>query len=489
MATWRFYGRKTYFDDLQDIFERRRWFFLKIAGRRRIGKTALVQEALRSMSPRRPVFYAQLPDSEPAGVLSAIIDALDTCHISESECPRPKSLAQLATLVGLLARAGYIVVLDEFQYLNRKGYEEFCSHLQATIDRLSSNADAISGGLIVLGSIHTEMAALLEDRSAPLYGRVTDAIELPHLDTPSVLEILRDHTDADSQRLLFLWNLFEGVPKFYRDCYERGVLGASRQELLRKIFFESSSPLRSEADNWFLRELRGRYDIVLKFVARHPGRMHHDLMQAMRQIDGGSQTQISGYLQGLVDRYQLIEKKLPIFSKSQARKNRYYLTDNFLQSWLAALAGPVSALAFRPVELLVAEADKKLEECEGRALEKLVRQLYEERSRLGIGDFPLTHAVQGYWDRSDTEIDLVACNGNDKVIRFVSCKRSPEKLVADTFNLKDHASRFLLAQPQYGDWKIEYVGVAPTLENKQRANLSRNGVIGQDLTDLTSGLR
>jgi hypothetical protein len=42
------------------------------------------------------------------------------------------------------------------------------------------------------------MAALLEDRSTPLYGRVTDAIELPHLDTPSVLEILRDHTDADS---------------------------------------------------------------------------------------------------------------------------------------------------------------------------------------------------------------------------------------------------------------------------------------------------
>jgi hypothetical protein len=39
---------------------------------------------------------------------------------------------------------------------------------------LQSQAEQIRGGLIVLGSIHTEMVALLEDRTAPLYNRVTD---------------------------------------------------------------------------------------------------------------------------------------------------------------------------------------------------------------------------------------------------------------------------------------------------------------------------
>ena len=29
--------------------------------------------------------------------------------------------------------------------------------------------------------------------------------------------------------MLFLWNLFEGVPKFYRDCFEQGVIDADRQ--------------------------------------------------------------------------------------------------------------------------------------------------------------------------------------------------------------------------------------------------------------------
>ena len=79
--------------------------------------------------------------------------------------------------------------------------------------------------------------------------------------------MLVEHADTSPERLLFLWTLFEGVPKFYRDCYEQGVLGADRVALLRRMFFESSSPLRTEAENWFLKELRGRYDdLVVRFA-------------------------------------------------------------------------------------------------------------------------------------------------------------------------------------------------------------------------------
>src|SRR5438876_839114 len=83
--------------------------------------------------------------------------------------------------------------------------------------------------------------AILEDRSAPLYNRTTDEITLTHLDIASLKALLREHADLAPERLLFLWTLFEGVPKFYRDCYEQGVLNQDRQTLLRRIFFESSS--------------------------------------------------------------------------------------------------------------------------------------------------------------------------------------------------------------------------------------------------------
>jgi AAA+ ATPase superfamily predicted ATPase len=488
MAEWKFYGRATQRTDLKQILDRNRWFFVKVTGRRRIGKTALIRQVMQEQGSQRAVLYVQIPDSEPAGVLSAVKDALSTFQVSPELYPRPNDLLQLAKTLEALVEAGYVLILDEFQYFNRKGYEEFCSYLQAVVDRLSGKADRVWGGLIVLGSIHTEMVALLDDRNAPLYNRVTDTLELTHLDIGSILSILHEHADPSPERLLFLWNLFEGVPKFYRDCYEQDVLAADRKKLLRRLFFESSSPLRSEAENWFLRELRGRYDVVLKFVARNPGQMHNALVDAIREASGSPDTQIGGYLKVLIERFGLIERKLPIFAKAEAKRSRYYITDNFLRSWLAALAAPVSAIAFRPLDILIDEADQKLSVVEGVALEKLAGQLYEERSRRGIGDFPLSQRVQGYWDKANTEIDLVAVNDSARLIRFASCKRSPQKLLADVNNFKQHVERFLKGMPKYSSWTTEYVAIAPRLEAEQRKLLGSYGVIAEDLNDLIKGL-
>ncbi len=488
MSAWQFYGRRDQLSELAGVLARRRWFFAKVTGRRRIGKTTLIQQALKTAAPNRPVFYVQIPDSESIGVLSAVNDALETFRVPAEGYPRPTSLGQLVVLLEAMARSGYVLVLDEFQYFNRKGYEQFCSLLQAAVDRLSATADSVTGGLIVLGSIYTEMMALLEDRAAPLFNRVTDTVDLTHLDVAALLEILRDHADPAPERLLFLWNLFEGVPKFYRDCFEQNVLAVSRPDLLRRIFFESSSPLRTEADNWFLRELRGRYDVVLKFVARNPGRMHKEIVQAIGQASGDPDKQIGGYLKILIERFRLIEKKLPVFAKPDARKNRYYVADNFLRSWLAALANPVSATAFRPIPELVAEADQRLQDVEGYALEKLVGRLYEERSRKQIGDFPLSQRVQGYWDKSGVEIDLVVVDERSRRIRFGSCKRSPSKLLSDINNFRRHVARFQHEKRQYEQWNVELVGIAPTLSRDQRELLANHGVIAQDLGDLTNGL-
>ena len=488
MADWKFYGRKEQLADLERILNRKRWFFAKVTGRRRIGKTTLIQRAMEELNCRQPIFYVQIPDSEPTGVLSAVNDALETFQVPASRHPRPKDLLQLAKLLESMAEAGFILILDEFQYFNRKGHQEFCSYLQASVDRLSAKADQVRGGLLVLGSIHTEMVALLEDRTAPLYNRVTDTINLTHLDIGSILSILKDHAEPTPPRLLFLWNLFEGVPKFYRDCYEQDVLATDRKTLLRRIFFESSSPLRSEAENWFLRELQGRYDVVLKFVARNPGCMHNELVQAIRNASGSPDTQAGGYLKVLIVRFGLIERKLPVFAKPEAKRSRYYVTDNFLRSWLAALANPVSAIGFRPLDELVEEADLRLANVEGGSLEKLAGQLYEERSRKGIGDFPITHRVQGFWDKADTEIDLVAINEETETIRFGSCKRTPNKLVADVNNFKQHVARFLQIKPQYQGWTKQFVGISQILDADQRAMLTSHDIIPQDVNDLTQGL-
>jgi uncharacterized protein len=485
--SWGFYGRTDELRAVRQIIGRNRWYFAKMTGRRRIGKTTLIQQALRATGERQ-VFYVQVPDSGPAGVFSAVADALETFAVPADRFPRPRDFGGLARLIGSLARDDYTVILDEFQYFNRARLQPFCSFLQAEVDCLAADANRVPGGLLVLGSIHTEMVALLEDRSAPLYNRTTDEITLTHLDIASIKDMLLNHADIGPERVLFLWTLFEGVPKFYRDCYEQEVLAQDRQTLLRRIFFESSSPLRTEAENWFLKELSGQYDVVLKFVARHAGCMHNELVGAIGQVSGESSQQVGGYLKVLCERYRLIEKKQPIFASERARRARYYVADNFLQAWLAALSSPIAALNFRPVDQLVADADVRLHEVEGKALEKLVGLLYEERSRKGVGDFPLTQRVNGYWDRSDTEIDLVAVNEDDKVIRFGSCKRSAGELISDLPIFDGHVGRFLDQFPRYKSWNIEKVSLAPAIPDDVRREITSRSRLVQDLNELIAPL-
>lgn len=279
------------------------------------------------------------------------------------------------------------------------------------------------------------------------------------------------------------------MPKFYRDAFEQGVLGADRRTVLRSLFFSSSSPLRNEADNGFLRELRGRYDMVLQFLAKHPGCTNADIEAAMADLSGpGEVRQVGGYLKILSERYRMIERRLPIFAPPRARSGRYYIRDNFLRAWLSALQRPVSAVAFRPVEGLIDQADERLAEVEGHALEGLVGQIYEERSRRGMGDFPLSERIQGYWDRSDVEIDLVAINEDECRIRFGSCKRNPLRLLASVEGLRTSAGRFLQAHPRFAGWTVEYVAIAPEVDPVLSAHLRAAGVTVQSLRELTADM-
>ena len=213
-ATWDFYGRSQELDNLTAILGRNRAFFAKLTGRRRIGKTSLVREALKR-SGRTKVLYAQVPDSDPARVLATVRDFYDTFDVPGE---RPFDLRSLAQNVGRLVREGWVVALDEFQYFHRSALYEFTSHLQVVVDQLAAQAANVNGGLIVLGSVHTEIAALLEDRAAPLFNRITDDLPVSHLDIASDLEILRAHAEPTPERLLFLWNLFDGVPKPQRQA-------------------------------------------------------------------------------------------------------------------------------------------------------------------------------------------------------------------------------------------------------------------------------
>jgi uncharacterized protein len=175
MLDWSFYGRTEPLAELRRIVEAGRWFFCRIEGRRRIGKTTLLGHLARSSDDlSSQLIYMQTPNSDERDVAATFRRSL-----SETDHEAVRVLADtvidfptMAAAIGELCRSGMVVVLDEFQYFTRAALSPFNSFLQAEVDKLRS-AGLNRGGLFVLGSLHSEMSALLEDKAAPLYGRIT----------------------------------------------------------------------------------------------------------------------------------------------------------------------------------------------------------------------------------------------------------------------------------------------------------------------------
>ena len=496
---WKFYGRDTELNTMRRLLSRQRWFFCAISGRRRIGKTSLILEALQSLPQASKAVYLQVPDSDERDVVSVFADALEAAApLGLPDGVQPHALrrfSDMAKAIGALCRAGWVVILDEFQYFNRKSLSAFTSLLQAEVDQLTGSAH---GGIFVLGSIHTEMTALLEDRSSPLYARVTDRMALDHWDFRTLFQVFDDQAVTTPQDWLSLWGLFEGVPKFYRDCANQGVFAdpetsglSMGMRAVQALFFSPSAPLAEEAGTWFMRELRGASVSILRLLAQQQPCAHQQLSEAYQQSTGDEKP-IANYLNTLIDRYRLIERQQPVFAQTTgSRQARYQISDNFLAAWLAAVEPGVQAARVQPMARALEITALKLAVHEGHVFERMVRKLMAEASRAAVGDFALTEMVTGYWNRPRDaarliEIDIVAMNETDRTVRFGSCKRAEGKHDRSSLaKTEQHIQDFLATSSgkRFKGWKQEKALYAPSFTAAHRQTLEQQGWRCVDLND------
>lgn len=502
---WKFYGRNTELDSMRKLLSQQRWFFCAISGRRRIGKTSLIREALQSLPQASKAVYLQVPDSDERDVVSVFADALKAATpIGLPDDVQPGALrrfSDMARAIGALCRAGWVVILDEFQYFNRKSLSAFTSLLQAEVDQLTGS---VHGGIFVLGSIHTDMTALLEDRSSPLYARVTDRMALDHWDFRTLFQVLDDQGVTAPEDWLSLWGLFEGVPKFYRDCANQNVFegtdsSAPRHlgmQAVEALFFSASAPLAEEAGTWFMRELRGASVSILRLLAQQQPCAHQQFSEAYQQSTGDEKP-IANYLNNLIDRYRLIERQQPVFAQTTgSRQARYQISDNFLAAWLAAIEPGVQAARVQPLQRALAITANKLATHEGHVFERMVRKLMAEASRCDVGDFALTDMVTGYWNRPRdaarlVEIDIVALNESEQTVRFGSCKRSEHKHDrASMAKTEQHIQDFLATSSgkRFKGWKQEKALYAPRFTANNRQALQQQGWTCVDLMDYRTWL-
>ena len=495
MTQWGFYGRAHELAELRRIVQTNRWFFCRIEGRRRIGKTTLLSRLSRENGDLGgQLIYMQVPDSDERDVAATLRRSLESSdsEFSRGLAPSVVDFPSMVAAIGRLCREGFLVVLDEFQYFTRAKLGVFNSFLQAEVDKLR-DAGLSRGGLFVLGSLQSEMNALLDDKAAPLYGRVTAQLKLDHWEFQDLMAVFRSQGIECPSQWLTLWTFFEGVPKFYHDAYEQQLFTVAPDvfgpELLTRMFVRSSSPLAEEADTWFLRELRGKAVSVLHYLADHTGCNHKEMLAALN--DAHDATPVATVISRLVNNYHMVDRLQPVFSDSKSRNARYYIADNFLQAWLAVAKPAREAARMRPLEKALALASPRLETLEGASFEKLIRHLHVEMSLKGMGDFELSSLQLGYWNRprdvSDSiEIDLVALDDPGKRIRFGSCKRDERAHDgAALAKFEQHVGNFLKVREhrRLADWTCEKVLFSPQFTAAHRAALEARGYVCRDLHD------
>ena len=495
-ARWTFYGRQEELGALLERMRAGRWFFGAIRGRRRIGKTALIQQALDTLKADGPdgrrALLVQLPDSSPADVAAVFRNAVRETGLDAQirAADAIRGLPDVAAAIGSLCAAGTVVVLDEFQLCHQGPLRGLPSLLQMQVDRLRDRNTP--GGLVLLGSVQTEMEALLDDRRAPLFGRTTFDLTLGPWDLRTVFEVCGDHGAAAPERALTLWTLFGGVPKYWRHFAETTGLDAITvwepwaRQVCEQLFLRADSPLREEGDGLLGRELHRNYLAVLRVVAERKSCTHRELRDALPEL-----TSAGPYLKALAQDLRLIERQLPVFAHERQRRARYVVADPFLCAWLSALQPACQAARIEPSGRVAERLLRRLMTLEGHAFERMVREASEEASRAGSADFPMTDRARGYWNRPNrtpgaVEIDFIAWNDQDRTVRFGSCKRSAGKHdAAALLAFRGHVDRFLSTREgsRFREWRRELALFSPRFPAERRAGLQAGGWTCRDISD------
>ena len=495
---WGFYGRSEELGALLEHMRRSRWFFGTIRGRRRIGKTALIQQALETLSADTsgygPCLLVEVPDSNPRDFETVFRGAVRVAGLRRlvEVAEATPGLPGVAAWVGALCEAGVTVVLDEFQVCRRGPLAGLPSLLKTQVDRLQGRNPV--GGLILLGSVQSEMEALLDDRQAPLFGRTTFDMLLGPWDPSAVVDVAATHGAGEPARTLTLWTLFGGVPKYWRDFANVGALDGISSwrewalEVCRRLFLRVDAPLREEGESLLGPELRRNNLAVLHAVARLAPCTHADLRAELPRLSLGP------YLATLVRDLRLVDRLQPVFATARQRRARYVIADPFLLTWLRVIRPARQAARILPPPRVAKDLLVRLETLEGHAFERVVTEATEELSRTGRG-FAVTNRVRGYWNRprsadASIELDLVAWNDDDKVVRFGSCKRRAERHDAQSLDrFRAHVERFVSSTGRrFVGWRREHVLFSPRFTREQRTRLAKDGWMCRDIADLRRSL-
>lgn len=415
-----FYCREEELHAMNRRYEKGRFECVVIYGRRRVGKTALINEFCKG----KPAIYFSALNASSQENLEALSKAIFTCQNPDSvSAPTYQSYADALDAVTAMARGKRLVfVIDEYPYL-AKAEKSISSRLQHIIDHQWQDSKLY---LILCGSSMSFMEYQVLGYESPLYGRRTAQFKIQAL-TYRESTVFHPELEATDQALLY--GVTGGIPHYINKLDVENDL----DEALLENLFSTSGYLFEEPENLLKQELRepAIYNSVISAIAG--GASHSNEISTKVGLESGV---CAKYLKVLLD-LGILKKETPIAEKP-GRKTIYAIDDNFFRFWYRFVPRNMSMISAGRMHLVYEQAVKRFyPDYMGLVFEKMCQEYllrYAKNLPILLGDI-------GQWwgtdskTRKEVQIDIVGmpAEGNEYLIG--SCKYRNEKIGTEELEL------------------------------------------------------
>lgn len=430
-----FVARERELDALERMYRKDSFQMAVIYGRRRVGKTSLIDEFTKD---KPTLFFTAQQKTTRQNLELFSAAAYAFFHMPES-LPAFGTWHDAISFVaeraaGWEATDPFVFVFDEFLYAAMAD-PSLPSALQVAIDHgfLQTSAK-----IVLCGSNEGFMETEVLGSKSPLFGRRTMQIRLLPFD---YLDAARMLPGASPEELVAYYATFGGTP-YYLAQIEPGRGYAAN---VRDLCFDRLGMLYEEPLMLLREELQepALYNSTLDAIGAGATTASRIAQQA-----GINQNSIGRYLR-ILDDLGIIEKAVPLGGGASSRDARWHIKDPFFAYWyrfVSRYLGSIEEGAGEAVSKYATQG-QAFDTYVGRQFKKICLQWVMRQS--AAGQLPFAALEFGQWWGTDpsaheqADIDVVATNAIEHEFLVGECKWRNSFNESDAIQTLEHRSTLL----------------------------------------------
>ena len=408
-----FIGRERELASLNKLYQSDKFEFVVLYGRRRVGKTALIN---RFIDGKKAIYFMGVESNAKQNLENFSKSILEYYGgMEEADMSFATFQAALETVFKLSCSQRIILAIDEYPYVARAS-KSLASTLQMLIDKYKDNCKLM---LILCGSSMSYMEDHVLAYKAPLYGRRTAQIKLLPFDFEETCRYFKNFSVEDKA---LAYGMVGGTPQYLLQLNDK----LSMEDNVKNTFLNPMSALYEEPTNLLKQEVRepAIYTAIITAIATGASRMS--------EISGkvGEDTNVCAtYLKNLIS-LGIVRKETP-YGEKASKKSLYCIGDNMFRFWYRFVPENASMIARGASDLVYKRIEPFFAEYMGKVFEEICKQYLWKL--LLKQESPVQFVTLGRWWGNDpihkcqAEIDIMGEQDKNTAL-FAECKWTNEKV-------------------------------------------------------------